>query len=345
MKNIVIKITGLLVLIALLGFGVHYFLLQDTQKIIFEDDTIENTQFAPEYEENNNELSVVVVDGKSQQTLSLDSDALESLSFAQNAKKFITDLDVNFDGQNDVGVFKSTGYAGVNNYYDFYIYNSKTKQLEKNAGLSEISNPTVDIENKKVISNYRSGPNWYQGIYTYKEDTHTYTEYVEHPDEISYPLNSIPEGGIYEDEFYSFEYPKDWYVYDDNVKNLLILLKTEKLVHVASELYALGEQMIIYKIEIPDSYSDAMDYLDKNVFSSEFGDGYEGSPTKVLKENINGMEAFRVEHSNVNSIPTLYYYFINERTIFTIRLYPYRKNELDPNYDDFISIVNSFSIK
>lgn len=344
MKNIFKKIMGSIVLLALLGFGVYYFLMQGAQNTILRNNITEDKQSKIEYIENNNELTIVV-NSEYQQTLSLDADAMSSLSVAPNAKKFITDLDVNFDGQNDVGVFLSTGYSGVNNYYDFYVYNSTTQLLEKQSQLSDISNPILDIENKKVISNYRSGPNWYQGIYTYKEDTHTYTEYVERPDEISYPINSIPEGGIYEDEFYSFEYPKGWYVYDDKVKNFLILLKTEKLVHVATEIYALGEQIIVNKFETPDTYSSAIDYLEENVFSVEYGDGYEGSPTKVLKENINGREVFRVEHSNVNSIPTMYYYFIKGRTIFTIKLYPYRKDEIDPNYDDFMSIVNSFSIK
>lgn len=342
MKNSIIKITGLIAVLALLGLGIYYLLTQNTQNTIVIQNT--DTQPLPEYKENNNELSLVI-SGQPRQILSLDNDAIESLSFAPHAKKFITDLDVNFDGQNDVGIFQSTGYAGVNNFYDFYIYNSETQLLEKHFQLYSISNPSLNIESKKVISNYRSGPNWYQATYTYEEETNTYVEYVERPDEVSYPINSIPEEGIYEDEFYSFEYPKGWYVYDDKVKKFLILLKTEKLVHVASEIYALGQQMIIHKSEIPDEYVNAVDYLDKNVFSADYGDGYEGDPTKVLKENINGREAFRVEHSNINSISVLYYYFIKERTIFTIKLYPYKKDELDSNYDNFMSIVHSFRVK
>lgn len=171
MKNTLIKIISSIVVLALLGLGVYYFLSHNAQNTISKNNT-ESTQPGVEYKENNTELSLVV-DGKSRQTLSLDADALESLSFAPNAKKFITDLDVNFDGQNDVGVFQSTGYAGVNDYYDFYIYNSETKMLDKSPELSEISNPTVDVLgriNNVVISTYRSGPMWYSDIYFHYDD-------------------------------------------------------------------------------------------------------------------------------------------------------------------------------
>jgi hypothetical protein len=110
------------------------------------------------------------------QTISLTPDAIESLSYTSakqmdlagyNNIMFPTDQDVNFDGYNDVGVFQSSGYSGVNDFYDYYLYNPKTHLLEKSATLTGVSNPRVDTIHKKIISNYRSGPQWYSTTFTY----------------------------------------------------------------------------------------------------------------------------------------------------------------------------------
>ncbi len=107
------------------------------------------------------------------QNLSLSQDAIDALGIVPpNLSKFITNMDVNFDGQNDVGVFTSTGYAGVNNYYDFYIVNKNTGALEKSPVLYEISNPGVDASTKTVFSSYRSGPQWYSVKYKFNGSTY-----------------------------------------------------------------------------------------------------------------------------------------------------------------------------
>lgn len=166
MKNILIKIIGLVSLLVVLGFGAYYFLINGSQNTILENTKTSDNQSIVEYKEGGNSI-YLVINGESKQTLSLSSDALLSLSVAPKAEKFITDLDVNFDNQNDVGVFQSTGYAGVNNYYNFYIYDSETNQLEQNVELSGISNPNVNFERKEIISAYRSGPYWYEQVYQY----------------------------------------------------------------------------------------------------------------------------------------------------------------------------------
>jgi len=121
-----------------------------------------------------NTLSVLNA-GKVTQTISLNSNAVNALGVIPgNVDKFITNLDVNFDGHNDIAVFASTGYAGINNYYDFYIYNPQTNNFEKNVTLVEISNPAVDAAKKQVKSNYRSGPVWYTDVY--KLDGALYTK-------------------------------------------------------------------------------------------------------------------------------------------------------------------------
>ncbi len=167
MKTIVIKIIGAVLLLALLGFGVYYFLTQASLKTVLKDNVQQETQSKIEYKIDGNTISLLI-DDKSVQTISLSSDALDFLATAPKAEKFITNLDVNFDGQNDVGIFVSTGYGGVNNYYDFYLYNPKIQRFEKNEQLTQISNPSVDFiagMNNVVISTFRSGPMWYSDLY------------------------------------------------------------------------------------------------------------------------------------------------------------------------------------
>jgi len=108
----------------------------------------------------------VVSEGSILQTLTLDGAGqfafdLQTSSATSTFTPFILDYDVNFDGYNDVAMLTSTGYAGVNYFYDFYLYNPHTQTLVKDLILQDISHPEFDLENKKIVSSYRSGPQWY----------------------------------------------------------------------------------------------------------------------------------------------------------------------------------------
>jgi hypothetical protein len=104
------------------------------------------------------------------QSFVLEQDALDALALLpESTEKFLIDHDVNFDGYIDVGVFTMTGYAGVNNYYEFYVYNPETGSYELNSTLPAISNPSVDIAHRTVISSYRDGPMWYSQSYVFNK--------------------------------------------------------------------------------------------------------------------------------------------------------------------------------
>jgi hypothetical protein len=143
----------------------------------FQDSKPHETNQTPatSFKVSGNTLSVIK-DGKTLQTIALSQDAIQGLSVLSNdIEKFITNVDVNFDGHTDVGVFSSTAYGGVNDYYDFYIYNSRTSTLEKSATLVNISNPNVDVAKKQILSNYRSGPQWYTDVFQFNGTTYTKT--------------------------------------------------------------------------------------------------------------------------------------------------------------------------
>lgn len=95
------------------------------------------------------------------QTLTLDEMGEFAVGLSPLITTFITDQDVNYDGYADVAMLVSTGYAGVNNFYNYYLYNTQTKRLELSPSLQEISNPEFDPVQKTMVSSYRSGPHWY----------------------------------------------------------------------------------------------------------------------------------------------------------------------------------------
>lgn len=128
---------------------------------------------------NNSNILRVSKGGISLANFTLDTDATNALSVTPDIQRFITDLDVNFDGYNDVGVFTTTGYGGVNNYYGFYIYNPQTEKFLKDSTLIEISNPALEIDKKQVISSYRSGPQWYKDTYQFNGSTYTKTKTID----------------------------------------------------------------------------------------------------------------------------------------------------------------------
>ena len=77
-------------------------------------------------------------------------------------------IDINFDGFKDLR-FKSGQGADVNQTYDFYIFNKKTKTFELNELVSNLTNP-VAFSNSKIIYSYiRSGyPGTDGNVYEYK---------------------------------------------------------------------------------------------------------------------------------------------------------------------------------
>lgn len=122
----------------------------------------------------------VINNGKVTQTLSLDEQGVFAVKInpSDPASAFVLNKDVNFDGHNDVAVLASTGYAGVNYFYDYYIYNPKTERLEKSSVLTQLSNPNFDNANKKIISSYKSGPQWYTETFQWNGSTYIRSEAV-----------------------------------------------------------------------------------------------------------------------------------------------------------------------
>jgi hypothetical protein len=134
----------------------------------------------------------LMVNNKAVQTLSLDEQGLFALNVdSSHPDAFILDKDVNFDGYDDAAVLTSTGYAGVNYFYDYYIYNPQTEKLEKSPVLMQISNPQFDLTDKKITSHVRSGSQWY--TVTYEWNGSAYIASKEVPDSTVVPTTQVTQ--------------------------------------------------------------------------------------------------------------------------------------------------------
>lgn len=151
-----------------------------TQSVGTETNTVKtNVTFSI----SGNDLSVVN-NGKVVQTVSVGEDGIYALhvlsentppAFTKDSEHiypaFIVDRDVNFDGHNDVGVLSGTGYAGVNYFYDFYIFDPINQKLEKSAVLSDLVLTNIDPIKKQIVSTYKSGPGYVTDIYQWNGST------------------------------------------------------------------------------------------------------------------------------------------------------------------------------
>lgn len=157
--------TAIVAIIAVGGLG--YYLMPE--KVIYEpgfvleDNSDEAQENIPNLEKpiiaiSGNTLSVME-NGQMVQDFSLSTEGQFALHVlpSQPPRAFITDQDLNFDGRNDLGVLTSTGYSGVNYFYDYYIYNPLTNRFDKNNVLVGLASIQVNASKKQISSTYKSG--------------------------------------------------------------------------------------------------------------------------------------------------------------------------------------------
>ncbi len=167
--------TAIVAIIAVGGLG--YYLMPE--KVIYEpgfvleDNSDEAQENIPNLEKpiiaiSGNTLSVME-NGQMVQDFSLSTEGQFALHVlpSQPPRAFITDQDLNFDGRNDLGVLTSTGYSGVNYFYDYYIYNPLTNRFDENNVLVGLASIQVNASKKQIVSTYKSGPATITNIYTW----------------------------------------------------------------------------------------------------------------------------------------------------------------------------------
>ena len=121
----------------------------------------------------NDTVYVKDIDGVTHDTLTISEEFGEILGLNNIAvpkevidkQKFITIYDINFDGANDLAVLDGIGYGGVNMFYNYYIVNPETNQLEDYMELPHVSNFYFNETEQSITSLYRTGPNWHKDIY------------------------------------------------------------------------------------------------------------------------------------------------------------------------------------
>lgn len=154
--------TAIVAIIAVAGLGYYLIPTQPTYNVQGIPDVatttrpIEITQ--PTITTSGNTLSLVE-SGVILQTFTLSQQGEFALHVipSQPPQPFITNQDINFDGYNDLGVLTSTGYAGVNYFYDYYLYNPTVKRFDKNESISGLGLLKIDTIKKQISSTLKSG--------------------------------------------------------------------------------------------------------------------------------------------------------------------------------------------
>jgi hypothetical protein len=99
------------------------------------------------------------------QRLPLDTVA-DELNTAARGEVIVEDFD--FDGVKDLGIPTSSGYGGVNIYYNLFRLDQKSGTFVPFAEKAAVCNPEFDFFNKILVTNTRSGPCWYGSDYKFK---------------------------------------------------------------------------------------------------------------------------------------------------------------------------------
>ena len=105
------------------------------------------------------------------QTLTLGEDATAGMNLISGStigtEPFITDQDVNFDGDPDVAMLTGIGYGGVNAFYDYYIFNPATEQLVADPVLTEVGNPVFDPSAKTITGDAKDAQDSFKTVYSW----------------------------------------------------------------------------------------------------------------------------------------------------------------------------------
>ncbi|MEN9604353.1 MAG: hypothetical protein RJB39_38 [Candidatus Parcubacteria bacterium] len=134
---------------------------------------------------------------------------------------------------------------------------------------------------------------------------------------------------------FSFSYnSRAWTVHDKNGQ--IFLLKSKEFPNIESEIYALGEYIIIGKHPVTGNSFNLVQTLvsQENV--------YEGTPTKAVWETRANVPMLRIEHVNKDAPHTVHYYLftMDGKSYYQIGFHPYAPGTAA--YADFMEVVNSF---
>lgn len=108
----------------------------------------------------NGKAVIHYADGKKQNLLDLPDP--EEMRFSDNVA---LQGDFNFDGLQDIAFFVSSGYGGVNQFYDLFV-SDKNGRLKP---LLVIANPSLKPAKQQLSTAQRSGPRWYETVYQFAD--------------------------------------------------------------------------------------------------------------------------------------------------------------------------------
>lgn len=141
----------------------------------------------------------------------------------------ITDWDINYDGHLDLGILTHITDEGTNRFYDFYTFNFETYRLERIEAFDEFEpnpsnlvNPTIDIEQKILTTNYNKGSSWIRTQYIFDGEKYVRDQEWINKNGVEKDVESESQRGVYtqvqtNDAFlqitpkgYSIQLPLEW---------------------------------------------------------------------------------------------------------------------------------------
>lgn len=88
---------------------------------------------------------------------------VETYEASDGIKYIALTNDFNFDGAQDLAILESSGYGGVNAFYQLFLWDQQTKDFKVFG--DTVSNPEVDAQQQVLTTSSRSGPMWYTTKY------------------------------------------------------------------------------------------------------------------------------------------------------------------------------------
>lgn len=134
----------------------------------------------------NRQFNVYIQDNGSQKLTQIEDDLNGELNVQIN--------DFNFDGNMDIAIMHSYGYAGVNIYSDIFFFDTDNVLFEKKMSASNVS---ADVDKKELLAAEKSGPHFYKTVYKFNNgEPYIYSESVNVSSDIEQVTLKNPAGDV-----------------------------------------------------------------------------------------------------------------------------------------------------
>lgn len=330
--------TAIVALIAVGGLGYYLIPAQPSYEVQGIPDVATTTQSIditqPTITTSGNTLSLVE-SGVVLQTFTLSQQGEFALHVipSQPPQPFITNQDINFDGYSDLGVLTSTGYAGVNYFYDYFLYNATTKRFDKNETISGLGLLKIDTIKKQISSTLKSGPGYVTQTFNWNGSTFI------NPNEPEVEWSTY-SGVTSEGTVFTVNYPRDWVVGEEQIENSKIPnISSPDFSKTGSEMdtrIESGSQIRIASV-VPTSLTSLNSVINSDEFIAN-----SASKNKISVDGA--LDAFEYVYRYESLFDRYVVLLIKDGYLWTVSYVSVSGSLEDGNYRIFKNIINSLQV-